>query len=93
VSQESHPLRALQAKALPTVESILRGTEHALTIFKANAANDLIIFLRPTLMRTPLVKRQTTPRSGFFLFSALFQCQRSRHPASCPDFISLARCR
>jgi hypothetical protein len=33
-------------KALPTVEEILRGTEHALTIFKPNASNDLEMFLK-----------------------------------------------
>ena len=54
------------------------------------------LFLVPplgrTLMRTPVVKRQTTPRSGFFAF---FPPCRSwcRHPlATCADVVSLGWC-
>ena len=42
-----------EQKTLSTIEEILRGTEHSLTIFKPNAANDLEIFLK---RGTPYVK-------------------------------------
>ena len=45
------------------------------------------------LGRPPLVKRQTTPESGFFLFFRLVWSRRSRHLASWPDFISVCWCR
>jgi hypothetical protein len=44
---------------------------------------------RRTLMRSPVVKRQTTPWSGFFAFFPLFQGRRRQQPVSCPDFISV----
>jgi hypothetical protein len=40
-------------------------------------------------MRSPVVKRQTTPVSGFFAFFPLFQGRRRQQPVSCPDFISV----
>ena len=44
-----------------------------------------------TLMRPPVVKRQTTPRSGFLAFFPLGWSRRSRHPGACSDFISTDR--
>ncbi len=53
-------------KELPTVEEILRGTSHALTIFKPGAVDDLKLFAKrgkpflkcfacgfPTLLKIP----------------------------------------
>jgi hypothetical protein len=45
-------------------------------------------------MRTPVVKRQTFPASGFVFFFPLFGGWRRRHPQGrVPDFMSLCRCR
>jgi hypothetical protein len=44
-----------------------------------------------TLMRSPVVKRRTSPASGFFAFFPLFRSGHRRHPVTCPDGIS--RCR
>src|SRR5215475_1282629 len=48
--------------------------------------------VRLTLMRTPFVKRQTPPRSGFLLFFPLSRAARSRQSVACPDLISVRRC-
>ena len=45
-----------------------------------------------TLMRTPFVKRQTPPQSGFFAFFPLSRASRSRQSVTCPDVISVRRC-
>jgi hypothetical protein len=42
----------------------------------------------PTLMRTPVVKRQTPPMSGFFCFP-LSEFWRSQQSVSCSDLISV----
>ena len=47
---------------------------------------------RPTLMRTPFVKRQTPPSERFWLFFRLPGTRRSRSSVACPDLISLPRC-
>jgi hypothetical protein len=44
---------------------------------------------RRTLMRTPFVKRQTTPLSGFLLFFPPCGSWRAQPPVSCPDLISV----
>lgn len=44
-----------------------------------------------SLMRAPVVKRRTSPASGFFAFFPLFRSGHRRHPVTCPDGIS--RCR
>jgi len=41
-----------------------------------------------TLMRPPIVKRQTTPRSGFLALFPLGWSWRSRHPVACADVIA-----
>jgi hypothetical protein len=46
----------------------------------------------PTLMRSPVVKRQTTPESGFFLFFPPLWSQRRPQSVTCPDLISVCRC-
>ena len=46
-----------------------------------------------TLMRTPVVKRQTFPKSGFFqFFSAMLQAKRNPPLATCSVFISVCWC-
>jgi hypothetical protein len=40
-------------------------------------------------MRSPVVKRHISPRSGFFAFLPLFQSWRRQPPGSCPDVISV----
>jgi hypothetical protein len=45
-----------------------------------------------TPMRSPCVKRQTTPRSGLWLFFSACSFWRRRQPASCPDCMSRCRC-
>jgi hypothetical protein len=45
-----------------------------------------------TLMRPLLVKRQTTPESGFFRFFPPCACRRSRQSVSCPDLIAVFGC-
>jgi hypothetical protein len=46
-----------------------------------------------TLMRSPVVKRQTLPKSGFFqLFSAVLQAERSPSLATCSVCISVSWC-
>ena len=42
-----------------------------------------------TRMRSPVVKRQPLPWSGFFAFFPLFQGRRRQQPVSCPDFMSV----
>src|SRR5215813_4751252 len=43
-------------------------------------------------MRTPFVKRQTPPLSGFLLFFRFPGARRSRSSVACPDLISVHRC-
>ena len=45
-----------------------------------------------TLMRTPVVKRQTTPRSGFFAFFPPCRAWGSHPLATCSDLVSLGWC-
>ena len=40
-------------------------------------------------MRSPVVKRQTTPVSGLFALFPLFQGRQRQQPGSCPDFIAV----
>jgi len=48
---------------------------------------------RRTLMRTPVVKRQTLPKSGFSqFFSAVLQAERSPSLATCSVFIAVYWC-
>jgi hypothetical protein len=47
-----------------------------------------------TLMRSPVVKRQTLPQSGFFpIFSAGVQAERHPPLARCAVFIAVGWCR
>ena len=49
--------------------------------------------LHLTLMRPPVVKRQTSPRSGFCpFFSAVLQAQRDPPLAMCSVFIAVCGC-
>src|SRR5919106_5141000 len=41
------------------------------------------------LGRTPVVKRHTTPRSGFFSFFPLYSSRRGWPLATCPDLIAV----
>src|SRR5262245_30069656 len=43
-------------------------------------------------MRTPFVKRHTTPRSGVFAFFPLSRAWRSLQSVACSDLISVGRC-
>jgi hypothetical protein len=46
-----------------------------------------------TLMRPPVVKRQTSPKSGFYqFFSAGLQVKRRPSLATCSVFISVCWC-
>jgi hypothetical protein len=45
-----------------------------------------------THMRTPFVKRHTTPMSGVFAFFPLSRTWRSLQSVACSDFISMGRC-
>jgi len=44
------------------------------------------------LGRPPVVKRQTSPESGFVVFFPLFRIGHKWHPVTRPDFISRCRC-
>jgi hypothetical protein len=44
---------------------------------------------RRTLMRTPFVKGQTHPLSGFLLFIPPYEFWRHQHLVSCSDLISV----
>jgi hypothetical protein len=43
-------------------------------------------------MRPPLVKRQTAPESGFFVFFPPCELRRRRQSVSCSDLISVFGC-
>ena len=45
-----------------------------------------------TLMRTPVVKRQTFPKERIFALFPLFRIGHRWHPVTRPDFISRCRC-
>ena len=45
-----------------------------------------------TRMRPPLVKRQTTPLSGFFVFFPPLDSWRCQQTVSCPDLLAVCGC-
>src|SRR5215475_4397874 len=81
-------------KTLKLLLGETRVTWRKLHCLKSNAHRSMegLWRRRLTLMRTPIVKRQTPPKSGFFAFFPLSRAWRRRQSVSLADLISMRRC-